>query len=154
MTPDGPSMWLLPFMYSPWKCNEVDWFPSWLLRLITTRSPTLQSILGMGHFPLIPMTGLSNAPSGLPLTQLTLKSCVTIAADAKLATAAKTAANRGRPAISEILADCANAGAEGEECNGDSWSESPEVTANEGKQNKKKSNRNCTWCRSLKKVLR
>ncbi len=45
-----------------------------------TLSPMFASIRGIGHCPLMPMVGLSNAPSGLAFTQPMLKSYVTVAA--------------------------------------------------------------------------
>lgn len=45
-----------------------------------TLSPMLASIRGIGHSPLMPMTGLSKALSGLAVTQPILKSYLTVAA--------------------------------------------------------------------------
>ena len=80
LTPAGPSIWVEPFMKRPWKCRLVLWFPSWLSALTTTRSPTVAVMGGKGHWPLMPMVGRSNAPSGFAVTQVMLKSYVTVAA--------------------------------------------------------------------------
>lgn len=66
------------------------------------RSPTLHSIVGIGHLPLMPMTGRSKALSGLARTQVTLKSWLIVAAAAKLADAAKAAVRRARPGMSGL----------------------------------------------------
>lgn len=39
VTPDGPSIALVPVWNIPWKCREVVSFPSLLLRLTITLSP-------------------------------------------------------------------------------------------------------------------
>lgn len=57
----------------------------------SSRAPT-----SMGHFPFIPMTGRSNAPSGLARTQPILKSYVTVAAAASCGSASSEAATQGR----------------------------------------------------------
>lgn len=74
VTATGPSMKVAPRMYRPWKCSEVDWLPSELRTLTTSWSPTSTRMMGMGHWPLMPMTGRSAMPSGLAVTQVMLKS--------------------------------------------------------------------------------
>lgn len=67
---------------------------TWLFMLITTLSPFVKFSTGIGHSPLIPMTGLSIWPSGLRFTQVMLKSCVTVADVARPASAAMAATVR------------------------------------------------------------
>lgn len=80
VTPAGPSICVVPFMKSPWKCRLVLWFPSWFSTLTTTRSPTVAVMGGKGHCPLMPMVGRSSTPSGFADTQVMLKSYVTVTA--------------------------------------------------------------------------
>jgi len=54
--------------------------PRLFLAFTKTVSPTLASILGIGHTPFIPIVGLSNAPSGFALTHPIVKSYDTVAA--------------------------------------------------------------------------
>ncbi|KAK5629246.1 hypothetical protein RRF57_004960 [Xylaria bambusicola] len=65
-----------------------------------TLSPTFASIRGIGHSPLMPMVGLSNAPSGLAVTQPMLKSYVTVAADM-----VRTVANAHVKAAAKLISD-------------------------------------------------
>lgn len=67
-------------MNKPWKCKEVDWFPRLFFAVMKTLSPTSATMGGIGHWPLIPMVGLSNAPSGFDVTHSMLKSYVTVLA--------------------------------------------------------------------------
>ena len=56
------------------------WFPNKFNTLTTRRSPTVALISGKGHWPLMPMTGRANMPSGLAVTHVILKSYVMVAA--------------------------------------------------------------------------
>lgn len=67
-------------MNRPWKWSDVDWLPKEFWTLIITLSPRVTSMMGSGHWPLMPITGLFACPSGFAVTQLMSKSCVTVPA--------------------------------------------------------------------------
>ena len=76
----GPSMWLSPSMNKPWKCKDVDSFPSKFETLTRTVSFTEARIVGGGKALLMPITGRSLVLPGPAQTHVTSNSYSTTAA--------------------------------------------------------------------------
>lgn len=70
--PVEPSMSGVQTWLMPWKCMPVVWLPSWLWRVTTTVSPTLASMVGQGHSPLMPIMERPKSP-WLAHTQVTFQ---------------------------------------------------------------------------------
>ena len=67
--------------------------PNLLLTWTTSRSPTATLMVGHGHWPLIPITGLVMAPSGFAITQVISQLYVTVVAAAIWAKARRIGRN-------------------------------------------------------------
>lgn len=96
VTEAGPSIDVDPFMKRPWKWRVVLWLPSWLSTFTMTVSPFVAVIIGRGHCPFIPIVGRSCLPSGFALTQVMLKSYVTVAASVRQDNASSKAPMKGK----------------------------------------------------------